>query len=231
LARPKLYSFWRSSCSWRVRWALAIKGIDFDVQSIDILHGGQEEPRFKAENPIGYVPALVLEDGRCLAESVAIFDYLEALAPSPALYPKDAWLRARVVQLVSLVATGVQPLQNTNVLDRVGDMAADRHSPSADPSRGEAIVAWAAHYNARGLACYERWLEIIQSETGSKGPYSVGGALSAADIFLVPQVYSARRFKVDVSAFPRVLAAEAAALAEAHAEAARPENQPDAPKK
>ncbi len=188
------------------------------MQSIDILHGGQNDPTFRAENPIGYVPALVLGDGRCLVESVAILEHLEALKPAPALYPRDPWLLARVQQLVALVATGVQPLQNTNVLDRV------------DPSRGEAMIAWAAHYNARGLAAYERWLEIIHAETGSKGPYSVGDALSAADIFLVPQVYSARRFRVDVSAFPRVLAAEAAALSEPHAEAARPENQPDAPK-
>jgi maleylacetoacetate isomerase len=218
LARPKLYSFWRSSCSWRVRWALAIKGLDFDVESVDILHGGQSDAAFRRANPIGYVPALVLADGRCLSESTAIFDYLEAIAPEPALFPKDPWLRARVQQLVALVATGVQPLQNTNVLDRV------------DPSRGEAMIGWAAHYNARGLAAYEKWLEIIHAETGSNGPYSVGDALSAADIFLVPQVYSARRFKVDVSAFPRVLAAEAAALSESHAEAARPEHQPDAPK-
>jgi len=218
VARPKLYSFWRSSCSWRVRWVLAMKGVECDVQSIDILQGGQNDPAFRAKNPVGYVPALVLKDGRCLGESLAILEYLEALAPEPALYPRDPWLRARVQQLVSLVATGIQPLQNTNVLDRV------------DPSRGEARVTWAAHYNARGLAAYEKWLEIIHAETGSKGPYSVGDTLTMADIFLVPQVFSARFFRVDVSAFPRVLAAEAAARAEPHAEAARPENQPDAPK-
>ena len=219
MARPRLYSFWRSSCSWRVRWALAIKGIEHDVELVDILHGAQDAPAFREKNPMGYVPTLVLEDGRSLGESMAILEYLETIRPEPALYPRDPWLRTRVQQLVSLIATGVQPLQNTNVLDRV------------DATRGEVAVAWAANFNARGLAAYEKLLAMIHAETGDAGPYSVGGALSAVDIFLVPQVYSARRFKVDLGAMPRVLAAEAAALRESHADAARPENQPDAPKR
>lgn len=218
MQKPILYTFWRSSCSWRVRWALAIKGIEAETRHVDILNGGQDDPSFRALNPMGYVPALVLGD-KALVESIAIVEHLDELVQDPIFYPKDAWLRARVRQLVSLVATGIQPLQNTNVLARV------------DKDRGPASVAWAAHYNERGLAAYEKMLGIIHQETGSKGPWSVGDGLTAADIFLVPQVYSARRFKVDVSKFPRVLAAEAAALAEPHAEAAKPENQPDHPKK
>jgi maleylacetoacetate isomerase len=219
MPRPLLYSFWRSSCSWRVRWALAIKGVEHDLETVDILHGGQDAPAFRAKNPMGYVPALVMPDGRCLSESIAILEHLEHLAPEPALYPKDPWLRARCRQLVALIATGIQPLQNTNVLGRV------------DPERGAAAKAWAAHFNEKGLIAYEALLGIIQGELGSTGPYSVGDALTAADVFLVPQVSHARRWGVDVSRFPRILAAEAAAITEPHAAAARPENQPDAPKK
>jgi maleylacetoacetate isomerase len=212
--KPILYHYWRSSSSWRVRWALAIKGVDFESVPVNLLAGEQLSDEHRARNPMGHVPALVVQ-GRCLAESVAIFEYLEETIPTPALYPRDPWVRARVRQVVELVNAGVQPLQNLAVL---------RHH-SADPA---AQKEWARHFNERGLVALEASLEVIAGEQGG-GRFAVGDALTAADLFLVPQLYSARRFGVDVRRFPRLLAAEAAALATEHADGARPERQQDAP--
>lgn len=214
--RPVLYHYWRSSSSWRVRWALAIKRVDFESVAVNLLAGEQLSDEHRARNPMGHVPALAL-DGGVLAESVAIIEYLDETVPSPALFPRDPWRRARVRQLVELVNSGVQPLQNLAVLRR--------HSGDAEEQG-----AWARHFNERGLAAYERVLEFIEREQGGPGRFSVGDELTAADLFLVPQMYSARRFGVDVSAFPRCLAVERAALATEFAAGALPENQPGAPR-
>jgi maleylacetoacetate isomerase len=215
MQRCTLYHYWRSSASWRTRWALSIKGVSFESVPIDLLTGEQAEAEHKARNPLGRVPALVLADGRSLGESVAILEWLDETIPTPALYPEDPWQRARTRQLVEIVNAAIQPLQNISVLRRLSpDSAAQR--------------AWAAHFNELGLGAYEALLAQIAAEGGGNGPFSIGDTLTAADIFLVPQVYSARRFHVDVSRFPRVLAAEEAARATPHAEAARPENQPGA---
>lgn len=215
MQRCTLYQYWRSSASWRVRWALSIKGVAFESIPVNLIAGEQGSAEHHGRNPIGRVPTLVLEDGRSLGESVAILEWLEETIPSPALYPKDPWQRARTRQLVEIVNAAVQPLQNISVLGKLSpDSAAQR--------------AWAAHFNDLGLAAYEALLAQIALEGGGNGPFSIGDALSAADVFLVPQLYAARRFQVDVSRFPRVLAAEQAALATPHAEGARPENQPGA---
>lgn len=215
MARPVLYTHWRSSSSWRVRWALAIKGIEHDSVPVDLRAGEQLTPEHLARNPMGHVPALVV-DGRCLGESVAIVEYLEETVPAPPLYPRDPWWRARTRQVVELVNAGVQPMQNISVLG----------NHSAEAARQK---QWAALFNARGLAALEALLEIFEVERGAPARFCVGDELTAADLFLVPQVYSARRFGVDVSAFPRVVAVEQAALATPHADAARPERQVGAP--
>jgi len=136
--------------------------------------------------------------------------------PEPPLYPRDPWERARVRQLVELVNSGIQPLQNLVTLNR--------HSTERDAQR-----SWGAWFNERGLGAYEAMLALIERERGAPSRFSWGDALTAADVFLVPQVYSARRFGVDLTRFPRVLAVEAAALATEHADGARPEKQPGAP--
>ncbi len=210
-----LYHYWRSSASWRVRWALAIKGVAFESVAIDLVAGAQSAAEHQARNPLGRVPALVLEDGRSLGESVAILEWLEETIPEPALYPKDPWQRARTRQLIEIVNGAIQPLQNISVLRRLSPDSAVQH-------------AWGAHFNELGLAAYEALLAQIAAEGGGEGPFSIGDTVTAADLFLVPQLYGARRFHVDVSRFPRVLAAEKAALATPHAEEARPENQPGA---
>lgn len=216
-----LYHYWRSSASWRVRWALAIKGVAFEKVALNITEGQQMSDEHRARNPIGHVPALHV-DGRTLAESVAIVEYLDETRPEPWLYPRDAWMRARCRQAVEIVNSGVQPLQNLVVLAKVGD----------DPEKRK---EWVAFFVTRALKALEGLYETIAREGGFEGaaPGFVFGekqALTAAEIFLVPQCYAARRFGVDPAAFPRVYAAEQAALKTEHAEGARPENQPDAPK-
>ncbi len=215
MPRHTLYQYWRSSSSWRLRWALAIKGVAFDSIPVNLLTGEQSSAEHLARSPIGRVPALVLEDGRTLGETVAIFEWLEETIPAPALYPKDPWQRVRTRQLVEIINAAIQPLQNISVLKRLSPESADQR-------------AWAAHFNEIGLAAYEALLEQIAQESGGNGPFSLGESLTAADVFLVPQLYAARRFHVDVSRFPRALAAEQAALATPHAEGARPEHQPGA---
>lgn len=211
----KLYHFWRSSASWRVRWALAIKGIPFESVIVDLLGREQREALHRTRNPIGHVPVLEI-DGRYLGESMAILEWLEETHPTPALLPRDPWERARVRQLCELVNAGIQPLQNLTVLDRV---SATDH---------DARTAWSAVFNERGLAAFEALLTAWDAER--PGPFCWGTTLGAADLFLVPQVYGARMWGVDVARFPRVLAAEQAALATPHASGARPENQPGAPR-
>src|SRR5262245_2447065 len=211
-----LYHFWRSSASWRVRWALAIKGVAFTSRPVDILAGEQLTAEHRARSPIGHVPALVI-DGHTLAESVAILEYLEETRPAPPLYPKDPLARARVRQLVETINAGIQPLQNL-VVTRY-------YSPDAAVQK-----EWVRHFNERGLAAVEALLGTIAGELGP-GRFAVGDALTAADLYLVPQAATARRYGVGMDRFPRVLAAERAALSTEHAGGALPENQPGAPAK
>jgi maleylacetoacetate isomerase len=213
--KPILYQFWRSSSSWRVRWALMLKGVEFEQVSVDLGAGEQLQPAHLARNPLARVPALVI-DGHCLAESVAILEHLEETIPEPALYPKERWARVRTRQLVEYVNSGIQPMQCPAVVTRARETQADRD-------------AWSRYFNERGLLAYERMLETIAAEQGGAGRFSVGDHFTAADICLVTQVWSARRFGADLSAMPRVLAVEAEALKMPHAERARPEHQPGAP--
>lgn len=215
--KPVLYQFWRSSSSWRARWALMHKGIDFEVVSVDLGANEQLSREHLARNPLGRVPALLWE-GRCLAESVAIIEFLEETVPSPALYPADRWARARARQVVEVVNSGIQPMQCPAVANRARETAEER-------------TAWSRFFNERGLAAVERLLELIAGEQTGPGRFCVGDRLTAADICLVTQVWSARRFGSDLSDMPKVLAVEAAALATEHAARAHPENQLGAPAK
>jgi maleylacetoacetate isomerase len=208
-----LYSYWRSSSSYRVRFALAVKGVPYVYHPVNLLAGEQAAEEHRERSPMGYVPCLLV-DGRPFVESVALLELLDDLFPSPPLYPKDPFDRARVRAMVEIVNAGTQPLQNLNVLARVSDDAAAR-------------TAWAKHFNERGLAALERMMQGHEA-LGIRGRFAYGDALTAADACLVPQVYSARRFGVDVDAFPRVRDAAAAAAATDAGRAAAPETQPDA---
>lgn len=203
-----LHHYWRSSSSWRVRWALAIKGVAWRGEAVDLLAGAQSEAGYVEKSPMGYVPCLVV-DGRPLAESMAILSWLEESFPTPPLLPSDAWARARARQLAEMVNAGIQPIQNLAVNRRVS-------------SDKEAQRVWAAHWIERGFAAVERELELVARE-GLGGRNAVGDAITIAELYLVPQLYNARRYGVALAPFPRLLAVEAAALATEAAQASHPD--------
>ena len=209
-----LYSYWRSSSSYRVRFALAVKKLSYEMVTVNLLAGEQKSDAHLSRSPTGHVPCLVV-DGRPIIESVAIVELLEELYPDPPLFPKSPIDRARVRTIVEIVNSGIQPLQNMKVMRLVGE---------GDPGK-----AFAKHFNEAGLAALEHLLEF-HSKEGVQGRYAYGDSLTAADVFLVPQFYSAKRFGVDTSKFPRVTAAAEAAMATEAARAAHPDNQPDAVK-
>jgi maleylacetoacetate isomerase len=214
---PKLvlYSYWRSSSSYRVRFALAVKGLEYTTVPVNLLADEQSSEKHRAINPMGYVPCLIVE-GTPFVESVAIIELLDELFPSRPLFPREPYARARVRALVEIVNADTQPLQNRHVLLHV----------SKEPDEQK---AWARRFVERGLAAFEALMER-HTKDGVRGPFAYGEALSAADLFLVPQVYNARRFGIDIAAYPRIAAAEQAALATDAAKQAAPEAQPDAPK-
>jgi maleylpyruvate isomerase len=214
----KLWSYWRSSASWRVRIALGWKGLAYEYEPVHLLRDGgdQYRPGYQDVNPFSQVPTLELDergpDGgpRRIAQSMAILAYLEERFPAPPLLPADPYLRARARMLAEIVNAGIQPLQNTPVLRQVKEVL------------GGDEQAWGRHFVARGLAALER------SAAETVGTFLVGDQPSIADVCLVPQLYSARRFGVTVEDFPTLLRVEAACEPLPAFALARPERQPDA---
>ena len=206
-----LYDYWRSSSAWRVRIALHWKGIPFERRVVNLIKDGGEQhsAEFHAMNPSRQVPVLITDEGRAIAQSMAIIGYLEDRHPTPALLPADAWLRARARQLAEMVNSGTQPLQNLTVLDHVEAGGMDRNE-------------WARHFIARGLAA----LEAAAHETA--GAFLVGDAVSLADAYLIPQLYNARRFNVDLAPIPTLVRIESACAALPAFAAAHPDAQSDA---
>jgi maleylpyruvate isomerase len=211
----RLYGFWRSSATWRVRIGLNHKGLPYEYVPVHLLRDGGEQhrPEFRQINPIGHVPVLELEIGgvrRRLAESMAILELLDELHPAPALLPRDPFLRARARQLALLVVSGIQPLQNSAVQAWVkGEL-------HGDPA------AWTRHWVVRGLDA----LEVLMAETA--GRHAVGDEITLADLCLVPQLGFARRFGVDPASWPTLARVEANAAELPAFVAARPDRQPDA---
>lgn len=214
--QPILYHYYRSSSSWRVRWALHAKGVAFTPVAVDLLKGEQQLADYVAKNPLGFVPALTVGE-HVLAESVAILEYLEETYPTPALLPSDRLGRARVRQLVQIIAADTQPLQNLSVLRHIGSLKIP------DP---DAAKDWARRYITRGLDAYE---ELIKSSGWPRGAYSYGDQVSMADLCLVPQCYNARRQGLELNRWPRIAAIEAAALATAAAQSSHPDACAPAP--
>jgi maleylacetoacetate isomerase len=211
-----LYNYWRSSSSHRVRIALALKGLAYRYEIVNILANEHASDAHKARSPTGFVPCLTI-DGVPYVESVAIVELLDERFPAPPLYPKDAHARARVRALVEIVNSGTQPLQNMAVIQLL----------SPDP---EVQRKWVQHFVGRGLAAFEAAMESHERE-GTRGRFAYGEAPTAADVFLVPQVFSAKRFHVDVAPFPRVARAFEEAMKLDAVQGAAPERQPDAVRK
>lgn len=213
----RLYSYWRSSASWRVRIGLNLKGLKHEYVAVHLLQdGGQQHAEgYRALNPMRTVPTLEWTAGdgtvRRLSQSLAILELLEATCPTPAFLPKDAYLAGKARMLAEMVNSGVQPLVNLSVLQRI-----------KDELKGD-DKAWAAYWIARGLEAVEAAVKP------TAGRYCVGDEVSLADICVVPQLYGARRFGVDLAAYPTVLRIEAACNELPAFQAAHPDRQPDKP--
>lgn len=207
----KLYSYWRSSASWRARIGLALKGVAYEYVAVNLLKDGGEQhgDAYRAVNPMQQVPTLVLDDGRHISQSLAILAYLDETIASPPLLPADPYLRARARQLAELVNAGIQPLQNTGPLREL-------------KARGVDDKAWAQHFIARGLDA----LELSAGETA--GAFLVGDAVTMADVCLVPQLHNARRFGLDPARWPLLARVEAACARLEPFQSAHPDRQPDA---
>ena len=209
----KLYSYFRSSAAYRVRIALNLKGIAYDMAPVHLVKDGghNKRPEFRAVNPQMRVPVLQTPAGDILIQSLAIIEYLDETQPEPPLLPKDPIARAKVRALADLIACDIHPLNNTSPLRYL------KHELHQEQS---VIDAWYHHWVATGF-------EALEALIGP-GPYACGKAVTIADICLVPQVANARRLKVPLEKFPKIVAVDAACLALPAFDQARPENQPDA---
>jgi maleylpyruvate isomerase len=207
----KLHGYFRSSAAYRVRIALNLKGLTAEHLPHHLRKGEQSEPAYLALNPQGLVPTLE-KSGAVLTQSLAIIEWLDETHPNPPLLPKDPLRRARVRAFALAIACDIHPVQNLKVLARLRQLGLPE----------EQVTGWAAWVNREGLAACEALIR------GEKGPFCFGDKPTIADLCLVPQLGNARRFGVDVSIFPRLLKAEAAAKEiKAFADAA-PDKQPDA---
>lgn len=209
----KLYSYFRSSASYRLRIALNLKGLQYDYQAINLLAGEQQSAQYLAINPLGLVPTLQLDNGDTMIQSAAIVEYLEETHPEPALLPADPMARARVRAVANVIACEIQPLCNIGVTE---------HLKSAFDIDKNEVLAWFDRWMARGFSAVEH----ILADAGT--PFASGDTPGLADIFLVPQVYNARRFDIDLAPYPTVIRiADACNALPAFTDAA-PEHQPDA---
>lgn len=212
----RLYSFWRSSASYRVRIALALKAVQYEYRAINLKGGAGDQygDAYRAVNPEARVPTLEV-DGQRLTQSMAILEWLEETYPSPALLPRDAVGRARVRSLAQLIVADIQPLQNVAVTRYLRDVL----------KQGDAaIAAWYAQWIGRGLAALE---ERLAGEPGT-GRFCHGDTPTLADVCLVPQAASSRRFGVDTAPFPTITRIEQECNALPAFATAAPERQPDA---
>ena len=208
----KLYGYWRSGCTWRVRIALALKGATYEYQPVHLLKGEQHEDPFRKLNLLESVPILEWHEGgaiRRLAQSLAIIDFIDHRFPSPPLLPSDPWLRARAHQLAEIVNSSIQPFQTPFVMGQVKAFGGDDK-------------AWVALFHHRGLSALE------EETSRTAGRYCVGDAPSIADCCLVPQLYGARRFGVDLQPYGLLTRIEAACASLPAFQAAHADRQPDA---
>jgi maleylpyruvate isomerase len=208
----KLHGYFRSSASYRVRIALNLKGLSVEHLPHHLRKGEQCAPTYLAINPQGLVPTLENDAGAILTQSLAIIEWLDEIHPNPPLLPKDSLRRAKVRAFAQAIACDTHPVQNLKVLARLRQLGLPE----------EKVTEWAAWANREGLSACETLI------AGEAGPFCFGAAPTLADLCLVPQLANARRFGVDVSTYPRLLKAEAAAKQiKAFADAA-PDKQPDA---
>lgn len=212
----KLYSYFRSSASYRVRIALYLKNIHFEYVPVHLVNRGGEQrlTEFLQKNPMGQVPTL--EDGDLkLSQSMAILRYLDDLYPSPALFPIEPRMAAKCIEICEIVNSGIHPIQNLSVLQKLTkDLGMNQNG----------VSQWAKYWINKGFTGLEQTLQQ------TAGQFCLGGELSAADLFVVPQVYNARRFKVDMTQFATISRIEQNCLQLEAFQKAEPHTQPDTPK-
>ncbi|WP_201829316.1 maleylacetoacetate isomerase [Microvirga zambiensis] len=206
----KLYTYFRSSAAYRVRIALNLKGVAYDSIPINLLTGEQREETYRAVNPQGRVPSLDVGSAT-LIQSPAILEYLDECYPEPPLLPVGAVNRAKVRAIASLIGCDIHPLNNS------GTIAYLKKRLGHDQAEAD---QWYAHWVHEGFDAIERLIE--------PGPYAFGSRISLADVYLVPQVFNARRFKVSLDAYPKIAAVDAACAGHKAFQDAAPARQPDA---
>lgn len=206
-----LHGYFRSTASWRVRIALGLKGLEAGQVFHHLRKGEQRAPDYLALNPQGLLPAFVTDDGEVLTQSLAIIEYLDEVAPSPALLPADPVLKARVRAVAQVVACDIHPVQNLKVLARLRDLGLTE----------DQVQDWAATTIEEGLDAIDQLL------ANQPGPFAFGAQVTLADLFIVPQLGNARRFGVELR-WPRLVALEAACLELSAFADAVPGKQPDA---
>ena len=210
----QLYSFFRSGTSHRLRIALNLKGLATEYVAVDLRTEAHQSAEYKALNPQGLVPTLV-KDGKVMTQSPAIIEWLEETHPTPALLPTSPDDRAHVRALAAMVACDIHPINNRRILEYL------RHTLKTDEA---AINTWCGHWITQGFDAYEAMLAADQR----RGAFSFGDRPGLADVYLVPQVESARRFKLDMARWPLITAVDAACMALEAFQKAAPAQQPDA---
>jgi len=210
----KLYGYWRSSAAYRVRIGLRLKAVSWEYAAVNLTKGGGEQnaPGYAALNPQRLVPTLV--DGDCvIGQSLAILEYLDERFPAPPLLPASYAERARARQIALVIGADLHPLSNLRVL----------HYLETEHLLGsEARLAWYRHWLKLGL-------DAAEGLVAASGPYALGAAVGLADLFIVPQLYNARRYEFPLADYPRLRRIDAACAALEAFALARPECQPDAP--
>jgi maleylacetoacetate isomerase/maleylpyruvate isomerase len=207
-----LHSYWRATAPYRVRIALNLKGLAFDYAAVNLLSGDQHAAAYRRLNPQELTPALETDEGRVLTQSLAILEWLEEVHPVPPLLPADPFDRARVRAMAALVACDIHPLNNLRVQQQLTAMNVD----------AEARLAWTQRWIHDGFRALE---PMIAAHTAG---FAFGATPTLADCLLIPQVYSAERYQVDLAAYPAIAAVAARCAATPAFQAAHPEQQPDA---
>ena len=211
----KLIGYFRSSAAFRVRIALNLKGIAVEHAARHLRRGEQASPDYAALNPQKLVPALVLDSGEVLTQSLAIVEYLEETQPHPPLLPRDPVERARVRALALILSADVHPIQNLRVMAYLRERFGQTE---------ESAFAWSRHWIETGFESYEATI----TRDPRTGAYSHGDAPGLADLCLVPQVFNAARFKVDMKRFPTIQRIFDTCMKHPAFDAAQPSRQPDA---
>jgi len=206
----RLYAYWRSSCSWRVRIVLSIKHIQYSVEPVNLLEGKQRESEYSQKNFMRQVPTLMVGEDFSLTQSLAIMRYLESQHPEPSMLPSDPFVLAKMWEVCEVINSGTQPLQNVSVIKRINDIGGDGKQ-------------WAKEYIEKGLSSVEN---IISNYSKT---YSFEDYPTLADACILPQVYNARRFEIDMNLFPRCQEIAERLMQIPEVVESSPDQQPDKP--